>query len=52
VKTEAAILDAMDRLMRGRTVFLITHRPSALAICDVRLELEGGRLVESAPTLA
>src|SRR5213079_3282217 len=29
VKTEAAILEAMDRLMRGRTAFLITHRLSA-----------------------
>jgi len=46
VKTEAAILEAMDRLMRGRTAFLITHRPSAIVGCDVRLQLEGGRLVE------
>src|SRR5204863_392770 len=46
VKTEAAILEAMARLMRGRTSFLITHRPSAIVGCDVRLQLEGGRLVE------
>jgi ATP-binding cassette, subfamily B, bacterial len=51
VKTEAAILDAMDRLMRGRTAFLITHRASTLTICDVRLQLEVGRLVEATPTL-
>ena len=50
--TEAAILEAMDRLMRGRTAFLITHRPSAVVTCDVRLELEGGRLVEATPSLA
>jgi len=50
--TEAAILDAMDRLMQGRTAFLITHRRSALATCDVRIHLERGRLVEAAPTLA
>jgi ATP-binding cassette subfamily B protein len=50
VKTEAVILEAMDRLMRGRTAFLITHRPSAFAICDVRLQLEGGRLVEATPS--
>ena len=45
-KTEAAILEAMNRLMRGRTAFLITHRPSALTACDVQLRLERGRLVE------
>ena len=52
VKTEAVILQAMDRLMQGRTAFLITHRLSALATCDARLQLEQGRLVETAPTLA
>ena len=51
VKTEAVILDAMDRLMRGRTAFLITHRASALVGCDVRLQLERGRLVEATPAL-
>ncbi len=51
VKTEAAILEAMDRLMQGRTAFLITHRQSALATCDVRLHLERGRLLETAPSL-
>ena len=52
VKTEAVILEAMDHLMQGRTAFLITHRLSALATCDARLQLEQGRLVETAPTLA
>src|SRR5207302_10092735 len=28
VKTEAAIVEAMERLMRGRTSFIITHRTS------------------------
>jgi ATP-binding cassette subfamily B protein len=51
VATEALILEAMDRLMRGRTAFLITHRPSALTGCDVRLQLAHGRLVERAPAL-
>jgi ATP-binding cassette, subfamily B, bacterial len=49
VKTEATILEAMGRLMRGRTAFLITHRASALAICDVRVHLELGRLVGATP---
>ena len=44
--TEAAILEAMDRLMRGRTAFMITHRPSALANCNLLLVIENGRLVD------
>jgi len=52
VKTEATIIEAMDRLMRGRTAFLITHRTSALAACDAQLRLELGRVVEAAPALA
>ncbi|HEV2669970.1 MAG TPA: ABC transporter ATP-binding protein [Gemmatimonadales bacterium] len=51
VKTEGAILEAMDRLMRGRTAFLITHRQSALATCDTRLHLERGRLLDATPSL-
>ena len=42
--TEAAIVDAMERLMANRTVFLIAHRPSTLAHCDVRLDLRDGKL--------
>ena len=45
LKTEALILDALERLMTSRTVFLITHRPSTWTMCDVRLQLERGRLV-------
>ena len=52
MKTEAAILEAMGRLMRGRTAFLITHRTSARAMCDVQLQLERGRLAEATPSLA
>ena len=47
--TEAEILGAMERLMRGRTAFMIAHRTSTLAICDARLELEHGRVVEVTP---
>jgi ATP-binding cassette subfamily B protein len=45
VATEAAIMEALERLMRGRTTFIIAHRLSTLEGCDVRLKLEGGRLV-------
>jgi ABC-type multidrug transport system fused ATPase/permease subunit len=43
---------ALARAFLGRTAFLITHRLSALATCDARLQLERGRLVETAPTAA
>jgi ATP-binding cassette subfamily B protein len=48
-KTEAAILDALDRLACGRTTFVITHRMSALKRCDIILRMEQGRLVPSGP---
>lgn len=43
-RTEAAIMAALDRLMRGRTTFLITHRPALLELCDIRLVLDDGRI--------
>lgn len=46
--TEATIMEAMERLMHGRTTFMIAHRLSTLESCDIRLELEGGRLVTAA----
>ena len=45
-RTEALIMEAMERLMRGRTTFMIAHRLGTLEHCDVRLEIEEGRLVE------
>ena len=51
-RTEAVILDAMDRLMERRTAFLITHRERALAACDLRLELERGRLLAGTTAMA
>jgi ATP-binding cassette subfamily B protein len=44
--TEAAIVEAMARLMEDRTVFMIAHRTSTLSRCDVRLELQDGKLRE------
>ncbi len=48
-KTEAAIMEAMERLMHGRTTFMIAHRLGTLANCDTRLQIEQGRLVETIP---
>jgi ATP-binding cassette subfamily B protein len=50
VKTEKAIMLATDRLMQGRTSFLIAHRTSTLEHCDIRLEIEHGRLVSAVRT--
>jgi len=43
--TEAAIMEATETLMRGRTTFMIAHRLSTLKTCDVILRLEQGELV-------
>src|SRR6266576_2601621 len=44
-KTEAAIVDALERLKQGRTVIIISHRPSTLAGCNALLSIEEGRVV-------
>jgi len=46
VHTEAAIMEATERLISGRTTFMIAHRLSTLKSCDVVLVLDQGRLVE------
>ena len=45
-KTEAAILDAIERQAANRTVVLITHRVAAAARCDAIVVLDEGRVVE------
>lgn len=45
IKTEAAIMEAMERLMHGRTTFMIAHRLSTLENCNMLLQLENGQLV-------
>lgn len=48
VRTEAAILEALERLLVGRTAFIIAHRASTLRQCDVLLRIDHGTLeVES-----
>ena len=45
-KTEAVILDALDRLMAGRTTFIIAHRLSTVRYSDMILVMNKGRLCE------
>jgi len=47
VHTEAAIMEATEALMAERTTFMIAHRQNALKSCDLILELDQGRLIES-----
>ena len=45
-KTEAAILEAIDRQTSQRTVVLITHRVAAASRCDTIIVLDEGRVIE------
>jgi ATP-binding cassette subfamily B protein len=46
-RTEAAILEAIERAAHGRTLVLVTHRIAAAARCGRVLVLDEGRVVES-----
>jgi ABC-type bacteriocin/lantibiotic exporter with double-glycine peptidase domain len=43
---EALTLEALERLRRGRTTFIIAHRLSTVRKADQTVVLEGGRIVE------
>src|SRR5256712_334653 len=43
--TEAAIVEALASLQQGRTVIIISHRPSAVARCSAMIRIEHGRTV-------
>ncbi len=45
-RSEHLIQEAMERLMRGRTTFLVAHRLSTVQRADVILVIENGRIVE------
>lgn len=45
IKTESSIIDAVNRLMQGRTTFMISHRPATLEYCDLFIVIDGGRVL-------
>ena len=45
-RTEAIVQKGMDRLMHGRTVFVIAHRLSTVQNSDVIMVLEQGHIIE------
>jgi ATP-binding cassette subfamily B protein len=47
--TEEAIIASLERLIEGRTSFIIAHRHTTLRHCDLIMRLEYGRLVDNLP---
>jgi ATP-binding cassette subfamily B protein len=45
-ETEGAIREALERLMQGRTTFIIAHRIQSVMIADLILVLDKGRIVQ------
>ena len=45
-RTEALVQQGMDRLMEGRTVFVIAHRLSTVKNSDVIMVLDHGKIIE------
>ena len=45
-RTEKLVQDGMDRLMKGRTTFVIAHRLSTVRNSDCIMVLEQGRIIE------
>ena len=48
-ETEALLLDALERLMQGRTVLIIAHRLTTVRQADRIVVVSGGRIVEQGP---
>ena len=49
VGTEAKVIEALSRLMEGRTTLIIAHRLSTVRHVDRVVVLESGRIVEQGP---
>ena len=47
--TEAQFVQALIEYLKGRTLVLITHKPSLLALVERIIVLDGGRVVADGP---
>ena len=50
VESEQLIHEALSRYVENRTVIMITHRASTLALADTIVEVEHGKVVKRAAT--
>lgn len=46
VESERLIHEVLERFVQGRTVFMITHRPSTLTLADRIVVMDEGRIVD------
>jgi len=46
VESERLIHDVLEKFVQGRTTFMITHRPSTLALADRIVVMDHGRIVD------
>ncbi|CAJ1354432.1 unnamed protein product, partial [Effrenium voratum] len=49
VRTERALSEAMEKLMRGRTALIVAHRRATVERCDLVAFLEDGAVREQGP---
>jgi subfamily B ATP-binding cassette protein MsbA len=47
VESERLIHEVLEKFVQGRTVFLITHRPSTLALADRIVVMDQGRIKDA-----
>jgi len=47
VESERLIHEVLEKFVRGRTVFMITHRPSTLALADRIVVMDQGQIVDA-----
>jgi ATP-binding cassette subfamily B protein len=51
MRTEQLIMEALEKLMTGRTTFMIAHRLSTLELCDAVMVLQNGSLLTITDTV-
>ena len=47
IESEKKVQEAMDRLMKDRTVLVIAHRLSTIVNADNIIVLDGGKIIET-----